>query len=234
MRLKIKFAPSTQPIQRNTQHIVSWLHKTLGTNNKYHKVINKIYSISGIVGGIKNEDHTISYLKGATIFISTEDMEVVRLINKNLKVALLADELEAFSVTSTMDEAFLNDELNYFMTDLNGIFLYKRTEKGYSRNSVIYTQNEWVEEINIQVKNRLLSLKPNLDLENFYIDISDNERNRLVKSNYKDILLLSSNVTLRIYGSIEAKKLILNYGIGHLTGSGYGCVYPTQLVDEYR
>ena len=41
MRLKIKFGPNIAPVQRNVQHIISWLNEVLGNNNKYHKEKNK-------------------------------------------------------------------------------------------------------------------------------------------------------------------------------------------------
>lgn len=233
MRLKIKFAPNNSNIDRNTQNIVSWLHKTLGNNNNFHKMVDKSYSISGIVGGVQNEDFTVSFPKGASIFVSSNDMDVIRLINQNQNKALFAGELEVINVTPTMDEAYLNDAVNFFKTDINGIFMYKRNEKGYGKLSFTYTENGWLEELNAQAKKRIKALEPNIDLEGFKIELSGHEGDRIVKSRYKNMLMISSNVSLKITGSVAAKKMILEYGLGHLTGSGYGCVYPTQLTDQY-
>lgn len=233
MRLKIKFGPNTAPVQRNVQHIISWLNEVLGIDNKYHKEKNKSYSISEMIGGFRNEDGTKLFPKSGFLCVSSDDMDFIKKIHKDAWNVPFSGGMQVMNISQSIDEIFLNDELNYMRTSLNGLVLYKRNEKGMSRDCTVFTDDEWVETLNESTKRKLHSINPDLDLSDFIIQLSDAEDNKPSKVDFKDFYMYSSRVTLRVYGSVEIKKLLLTYGLGNLTACGFGMIYPTEQRSEY-
>lgn len=83
MRLKIKVNINRLTSADNMTETAKLINKFLGINNKWHDSPNKEYSVSMIMGGIKDGEY-IKYNNDAHIFVSTENNEIINTLLENV------------------------------------------------------------------------------------------------------------------------------------------------------
>jgi CRISPR-associated endoribonuclease Cas6 len=217
MRITLNFGPTVVPFSEPTQNYVNGLiHTILGKDNHYHDKFSN-YSVSFLRGG-KLTSEGLIYPDGGKLYISSPDETFIEtfLINlihsKNVKVrdmALTSYDISDISVNAKYD---IIETLSPILLKENG----KRiTFKDSSFLSVL--ERQCVAKL---TKNGLTST----DLKGFIIKPFHFEKARVQLPKIKNVVNPSSQVMLVIEGTVKARKMLYEMGLGNSTGCGFGAV----------
>lgn len=221
MRIKIIFSKPSQPLPlSNDEHVVAYLHKCLGKDNKYHNAPSK-YCITPILGGrLERESKTIDF-KGEEapyIYVSSEDSEF---FNK-LMLGLFVNPELGFGMK-------VLDVQNVCTTVFDGYNIFKAVtpivlkEKG-SRKYLTIKDEGYENLLKEHTMNKLSKAIPGVDLSGFEMEVMKNVPHKVRKSMYKKTLIRSTICSVKITCNKKIAEFIYSNGLGQSTGIGFGSV----------
>ena len=198
MRIHISTTKNTSLVPFDYQQkLVGTIHKWIG-NNSIHDSIS-LYSFSWLKGGEK-VSNALNFPKGATMFISFYDEDIMRKVIKNI-----LDDSQMFcgmSVTNiTIDDTPSLERQELFFC-ASPIFIKRKMGDG---NIKQFTYDD----------------EQTLDIR---FDTSYNKK-RLKLIRYRGIGNKASLCPVIIKAKPETKLFAWNVGIGNCTGIGFGAIY---------
>ena len=220
MRLKINFNLGFKTTFDNQVIVNSWLHKLLGTNNKYHDLVNN-FSVSMLSGG-KRDGDMLSYDNNAFIIISSNDMDFIDMIMCGV-LKPTDSILQVKSVDVLNDKLY--DGYNMFHT-LSPILL--------KNNGVHITVNDlnFKDEFLKHIKSVASKVFDNDVVSS--IDLSIYKEGQKTKSiKVKNVYNKSSHFSFTLKSTKDIADYFYNSGFGHSRGSGFGTVYHTEFKNNY-
>lgn len=236
MRIKINFTKNAEPVDRNLLHIVSWMNKVLGSNNPFHDMKEKPYSLSPMLGG-KRIDGMIGFedfKHGGSIVVNLNDQSLYgafmcNVINVDFGFGM---KYESISILDHLSD-FLHYDNTYIQTTKNGILLYD--VDGNGKPITFSNDSNWLSKLKEQTLKRALSIDPDIDTSGFDLRIIDEGevRKYTTKINYKGFYYHTSVIGLIVNGSNSIKEMIYQYGLGHCRSQGLGMVFPTSVFRDY-
>jgi CRISPR-associated endoribonuclease Cas6 len=231
MRIKVLLSGTKQELPINNQDIVnSFIHRTLGKDNKYHNQKNN-YSVSPMQGGKWVEGTSnISFTNGGYIIISSLDNEFINNILLCVYKNKFYEDIKVLGL-EFIDEKFYNG-WNHFATLSPFIIKEYKDKNTYS----FITMND--ADFELKVKNHLLlklsKINPNLDFSEFEVKIERKQKDKVKKVLVKNVINIANQCQVSINCKKELAELIYNIGLGQSTGSGFGTVYKTENHSMYR
>ena len=231
MRIKVKLSPSNVALSMNNQDIVnSFIHRSLGKDNKYHDIKND-YSISSLQGGkwISGSDK-LSIKDGAYITITSLDKEFLDNILLGLYTTNFHGDIKVCGI-EFIDEFFYNG-WNHFAT-LSPFIIKKYSDK---KTYTFLTMNDdnFQEDVKNHLMNKLSKIVPDLNLDGFDVRINKNPSHKVKGVRIKNVMNRANQCQVSIHCSRKVAELIYNIGLGQSTGSGFGTVYKTENHKLYR
>jgi CRISPR-associated endoribonuclease Cas6 len=229
MRIKIEFNKPNQNVPINTQSYVnSFIHKCLGNNNPYHD--NKSnYCVSNLKGGKLNDDkQTLSFVNNPYIIVTSEDYHFIgKIIEGTFNNSLPFD-------MNVIDTSFINETLtngwNHFFT-LDPIILKEYNPEGKQRYITI-DDTDFKDKLKSHIINKFTKIDPTLKLNDLQLEVGHGKRKKItIKDN---VWAIGSSVKIMVKTNKKVATKLYNYGIGQSTGSGFGTIYTTNHVHEYK
>ena len=232
MRIKINFTRNTSSFPIRNQSILnSYIHKCLGTNNKYHNAKSN-YSISQIYGGQLNSDkETMSFEGGGYIVVSSQDIEFVNavligVLNNQKFVSGMR-----FSGIEHITEQFC-DGWNHFAT-LSPFLLKEYVTKG-KYTYVTLNDPSFSQKIKTHLINKLSKIDPTLDLSYFDVRVPVHAGHKVKTVMVKNVANKANQCHVSIHCRKKIAEIIYNIGLGQSTGSGFGTIYKTENHRLYK
>jgi CRISPR-associated endoribonuclease Cas6 len=230
MRIKIELSSTTEKLPINNQHLVnSFIHRVLGNNNSYHDTFSK-YCVSQLCGGRMNEDkQTLSFTGSPFIIVTSDDMVF---INKII-VGLLNTKDFGYGITfkniSFIEEKFY-DGWNHFFT-LSPIIIKERDGEKY--RFVTVNDSDYTNKLKNHILNKLSQIDSSLDLSDFELVIGDNLK-KVKKILVKNVINHASVIKFSVKTNKKVAAALYNNGVGQSTGSGFGTIYKTENVNQFK
>lgn len=237
MRIILHFTKNTEvvPVQ-NYSMVISYLHKVLGNNNKYHDTFSN-YSLSNLQGG-KLTNQILNFENGSSLAISSPDEAFINMIVENI---LSSEENRKLFCGMVFDRIELrndkyNNGWNNFCT-LSPVLLRDEEKKffcvnGRSSRIVNLTIPEMEEKIKDNILKKLSRtslVKPEIKV------IIPTEREYKVKQILvKNVINYCTQIKFNVNCSKEVAEMIGDLGVGDCTGIGFGCVVLGKNFREYR
>lgn len=228
MRIKVKLTGTDKIVTMNNRHIVnSFFHRIIGDKNEYHDTVSD-YCISDLRGSCKRvSKREISFKDGGYVAMSFHNMEIAEKVMMGLaKNKNFYKDIEVCGIEYVPDENY-NYKWNYFRT-LTPILL---KVKGKMKN---VNDVDFVEELNKSTKNKIKSINPDLNVDNFEIRVKKHENHKEKIIFVRDIMNFPTQCHLDIKCDKEVAKLLYNVGIGKSTGSGFGMIYKVENRGIYE
>lgn len=234
MRIKIIYSKNTKPVPiRNYSLLNSYIHKCLGTNNRWHDR-SGMYNISDMQGGFTINADYLNFDNGGYLIVSAykEDMQLL----EDLITGIEGNPNFGFGMKYERTE-FINEQLNDGWNNFLTIspLLFKAEEKG---KYVTLLDNNFVEYITLKIKNKLSKIDPSLNLDNFKVEVPPilpHKKKKMVK------LIMVNNVPnhashcpISIFAPKRAIEILYNIGVGQSTNSGFGCIVKAENFRQYR
>ena len=227
MKLRIEFTPNTEPVPFTyVTNLNGYLHKILGSDNKYHDEIS-LYSTSFLHNGkISRDKKYLNFPNGAHWFISSPDKEfIMDFISNVYNNTEFAFGMELLSV-EIINLELINHGDYYIFNTLSPILLKQRdfvTRKNiyYTYEDDIKTTSELMKSIIIKKSEKIgLFIKPT----DFEISFNyEYEQTKIKWITVKSVHNKTSVCPIFIKTSnSEIAKFISDVGVGHSTGSGFG------------
>lgn len=220
MRIHISTTKNTSLVPFDYQQkLVGTIHKWIGNNSIHDRI--SLYSFSWLKGGEK-VSNALKFPKGATMFISFYDEDIMRKVIKNI-----LDDSQMFcgmSVTNiTIDDTPSLERQELFFC-ASPIFIKIKMEDG---NIKQFTYND--EQASTLLKETLTAKMREAGLEedetlDIRFDTSYNKK-RLKLIRYRGIGNKASLCPVIIKAKPETKLFAWNVGIGNCTGIGFGAIY---------
>lgn len=179
------------------------------------------YSVSQLHGGTLDKNKIMQYYDGAYLWIRTNNEVIIeKLKSKFLNYEGLS--IQTMKVKNITEEDFqLYD--GYDIIRIDNLYLRdKNTHKVILQDSM--NPDDYTEILrNHSIKKLKHYGVDNLELQ--FFDIlpfhPENWKNKFIKHHNNTKIQPTSNIMIRLYGSQEVKKIIINAGFGQATG--YGC-----------
>lgn len=229
MRIVVNFTKNTEPVQFNyLSNLNGYLHKVLGKGNEYHDKLS-IYSTSFLHGGKRDEKtNTLNFSNGASWYVSSPDMKFIKEFIENLYKNI------DFSFGMKLESAHKIDPnikkiRNYFYLKSKSPILLKE-RNGETNKTKYYTYNDnFLHTSDIMKKiiiKKAEDAKFVLNKSDFEIYFDHQYSNKKIKNiNIKSINNTCSVCPIIIKTEDEnVIKFITDVGVGHSTGSGFGCI----------
>ena len=231
MRIKVLLSGTNNELPINNQHIVnSFIHRSIGKDNKYHNTKND-YSISSLQGGkwIKDTGN-ISLKNGGYILITSLNKEFLDSIMLGLYTTPFYGDIKV-SGLEFIDEVFFNG-WNYFVTLSPFIIKKYSSKKEYGFNTLDDDNFELL--VKDYLINKLVKINSKLDLSDFNVVIPKHNNHKTVKVMVKNVKNIANSCHINIYTNKKVAELLYNIGIGQSTGCGFGTIYKTENKSIYR
>lgn len=221
MRLKLYFTKSTTVFNDGRLYdcTLSFLHKILGEDNKYHSSFSQ-YSITHPLGYEVVKDG-ITFPKGSHLYINSNDAEFLEDVMsgivhiKNLTIGDMR-----FQGMET-DEYKINSNFDYIKTITPILMKSKKTDRFITYED----DSDYFNLLEEQSKNKLLHLgfeKGRVDkLRLIPMDL-ENSKVKVIK--FKKACLPASKLSFIVEGDKELRKNLYEMGFGNLTGCGFGYI----------
>ncbi len=224
MRYKINFKTNNSILPINNQHILNgYIHRVLGTNNKYHDNSSN-YNISSIQGGkFDKNSGSLTFKESAYIIVSSLDIEFINnFISGLLSNNSITDGFVLNNIELVND--IIYDGYNNFST-LSPIILKVN-------NKYITTDDDnFIDEFTNYLKS-VVYKKFGKNL-NFEIRLSNSKKKtKLIK--VKNIFNKCSQFSFTINGDKRVSELFYYTGIGLSRGSGFGTIIPSHKLKNER
>lgn len=220
MRIHISTTKNTSLVPFDYQQkLVGTIHKWIGHNSIHDSI--SLYSFSWLKGGEK-VSNALNFPKGATMFISFYDEDIMRKVIKNI-----LDDSQMFcgmSVTNiTIDDTPSLESQELFFC-ASPIFIKRKMEDG---NVKQFTYDD--EQASTLLKETLTAKMRKAGLEedetlDIKFDTSYN-RKRFKFVRYRGIGNKANLCPVIIKAKPETKCFAWNVGIGNCTGIGFGAIY---------
>lgn len=231
MRIKLEFTKPNQNIPINTQQYVnSFIHKCLGHNNPYHDKQSD-YNISNLKGGKLNDDKLTIHFPNVNpyIIVSSENQEFMgKIIEGAHTINSFGFGME-FIDTTFISEEFING-WNHFFT-LDPILLKELNSEGKTRYITI-KDIDFTNKLKNHIINKFSKIDPNLNLNDLQIEIGHGKTKRITIKNNEWAIGTSVKVMIKTNKKVASK--LYHYGLGQSTGSGFGTIYTTNYVNDYK
>jgi CRISPR-associated endoribonuclease Cas6 len=227
MRVKIKLSGTKELLSINNQSMVnSFIHKCLGNNNEFHDSSSN-YTVSGLRGGkwVPGTDK-INFSNGGFISVSTIDNNF---LNKLLIGLMGGDKfghgVEFMGIDPISEKIY--EGVNHFRT-LTPILMK------VNGNFLTFKDPNFITTLETRTKNKLNKINPDLNWDNFKINIEEHPKHKVKKILVKSVINHASDCQIDISGSKEVCELIYNIGLGQSCGSGFGQLIKTENIKLYR
>jgi CRISPR-associated endoribonuclease Cas6 len=227
MRLKINFTCNSYPVPNDRSIVLSWLHEVLGQNQVHDKESD--YSVSSIMGGTF-KGKTIEFPEGGWVIVSSNDDSLLGKVALNCFKHDLGYGMKFESMQHISEE--IETGWNNFFT-LTPIVLRKRNENG-GRTFITHEDKEFSELLLDRLKAKLLRLDSSLDVSQIQLKIDDHSSHRTQWTNLHESKIIGSLCLVSIKCNRDVGQMIYNFGLGNLTGSGYGSICLVQNKSMYR
>lgn len=245
MKYKINFTDNTNGLPINNQDIINaYIHKCLGSNNKYHDDHSN-YCISNLCGyNVKIKEDKIFYEKPYLIISFYEPIEttffkdIIIGINKNREISEYGMK---FINIEPIEEIFY-DGFNYFNTTDVGFLLKDNsvkkqlvfdTKKVTNNNKIqildYYDFNKRLKEITLNKLNKInekYNLK--LNLSDFDIQVQNLKNNKVKITKLHNTKQFSNRCQVNVKTNKKVAELLSVIGLGSSTGAGFGTLYKIE------
>lgn len=216
MRIHLKLTANNKVVPFNCQpQLVGALHKWIGKNNTSHDK-RSLYSLSWLKGG-KVLKNGLDFKKGASMFISSPDINLIKTIIKGIQIdSSINYGLEVKELVIQETPTFSNRA--YFYLE-NPIFIKYR--KGNNTIHYTYREDASNEIMTNTLKNKLKQAGIN-DVDVAVRFDKEYGKAKVKKIDYRNIENKVSQCPIIIEGNEEAIAFAWNVGIGNSTGIGFG------------
>lgn len=215
MRIKIKLSKSQLTIPFAYQGLMlGSIHKWFGADNELHDKVS-LYNYSWLRGFRANK-YGLTVDKDPHFYFSCFDDRLIDRLNDGI----CKDKTLFYGLEVTRIEN-VDYEIKECYEPLSPIFCKQKI----SNNSLqhLLFNNEKTENIMTHlIKNKMKFAKVNFELESVKFEVDENSKTKLIKIH--GINTKSNLCNIKIVGDENAHKFILDVGVGHSTGSGFGCI----------
>ena len=214
-RYKVIFTKPKDVIPFNNQKMInSFIHKTIG-HNGYHDTFSE-YNISGLQGGKYDAERGGLVYEEPYIIISSPNEE----FNMMIIEKLLQRKQMLFGMTVAdirFVELGLNAHYDYIST-LSPIIVFDKK----SRRKITFKDEGWIDMLRQNCIDKLRHM--GIEDKTFSIEAHYENKWKTKMVYVGDVYNVCSMVKLKVSGSIGAREILYNLGLGGSCGSGFGCV----------
>jgi len=221
MRLHFTLSPNQQPVPFAYQHYLTGaLHKWLGRGNDLHDALS-LYSLSWLNGSLLRRD-ALEFPRGARWFISFHDESLADAIVTNA----LADPEVCCQMRVTRIEQQATPQFGSRHTFKVGSPILARSKEIDGKvKHYIFSDPEADATLTATLRHKLDRAGLGAPHNEVVVKFDKTYRNPKTKlGTIKDIHNRASICPVIVEGTPEAVQFAWNVGIGHGTGSGFGCL----------
>lgn len=198
----------------NQKELNSFIHKTLGHDNKYHDAFSN-YSISWLMGGKMIDKGSISFSTNPYLFVTSLDSEFIGTLLKGL-----------------MDKKYDLFGMKYSHCEMNEFAVNSRFDTILT-NSPVIVKDENGRKISVDNLEFIEYLKQNCIRKLKFCGIVDDTFDIILrhpeKAKTKKVMVgesfnICTLISCYVYGKPETRKMLYNLGLGGSTGCGFGSV----------
>lgn len=224
MRIKLVFSKNTENVPNNQNVVNSYIHDSLGRNNKYHDSKSD-YCISRMMGGvIVNGGRDVNYPNGGFIIVTSPDMEFLN----NILLGVMNNSDFGYGMTFknviNIEEKFYNG-WNFFKTTDMGFILRKKTKIGEENKFWTLEDENFTDVVKEHIVRKFSKINPRLNFNNLKVEITKHPKHIVTKRYVKNVPNDTNVCQISIHADKNVAKTIYNYGLGQSTGSGFGTLY---------
>jgi len=222
MRVKLNYTKNTKLVPNNLQNLNSYINKLLGKNNPYHDKQSD-YCCVGMLGEVITDGgRNLNYPNGGYIIFSTPDEKILNIVLSSLHTNTEYGYGMVFDGLQFIEEKTYGGNNLIIPVGNRGILLKGKDKNGKPYFVTPDNTDNYTEVITNQIINKFSKINPKLDFSEFSIEKIDKYR---VSNHYvKNIRNTSTRLTLVIKTNKKVMEHLMNYGIGHSTGSGFGTI----------
>jgi CRISPR-associated endoribonuclease Cas6 len=220
MRLHFTLTPNQQPVPFAYQHFLTGaFHKWLGENPQHDEI--SLYSLSWLQGGFM-KNGTLDFPRGARWFISFYNDALANII---IDRALANSEVCCGMHVTRIVQQQTPEFGGYYNFKVGSPVLAKSKEVEGNIKHYIYSDPEADATLTATLRHKLDKAGVNTSHNEVTVSFDRNYRNPKTKLvTVKDIHNRASICPVIIEGTPEAVQFAWNVGVGHGTGSGFGCL----------
>lgn len=224
MRLHLRLSDNTDRVPFDYQHALTGaLHKWLGADNDLHDRIS-LYSMSWLHGGHSARTH-LRFPRGADWLISFHDDELIEpLVNHILADSDVCYGMRVIQVTQQAAPSFGTSHTFKVGSPVFARAAHKKGEDGHAKH-LLYSDAE-ADDVLTQTLHHKMDVA-GLDSIHKQTRVSFDRTYRGAKTRLvtiKNIQSRASVCPVRIEGTPEGIRFAWTVGVGHSTGSGFGCL----------
>lgn len=215
MRIKISLSKSTSIVPFMYQNLMlGTIHKWFGANNKFHDKTS-LYNYSWLKG-FKPKDYGLIADKEPHFYFSAWEDSLI----DNFVFGIAKDKTLFYGLEVTKIE-----NIDYTIEDvyepISPIFCKIRREDN-SVQHLSYNNSKTQEIMTNLIRNKMKLAKLDCDFESIRFAEDNNAKMKLVTIH--NIKTRANLCPVIIRGDNTAHNFILDVGVGHSTGSGFGCI----------
>lgn len=216
MRLKIFLTMPTEKVPvNNLDMLISFIHKCLGKNNKYHDAFSK-YCISSLQGGKLDKDGFLSFDNSEPyIIVSSIDNEFIETFVKGLyetKATVMSMSFNRLEIPPLTIQKYYDNVMT-----ISPILLKNKSDR-----KITFEDPEWLDLLNQKTVAKLKNV--GIEDPTFKIELRSPDKAKRKLVWVGDVFNPSSMVSLKITGTKKAREAVYNMGLGNSTGCGFGAV----------
>lgn len=247
MRLIINFSKNTKPVPfENREHVLGYVHNCL-KNIKTHLPITEL-CISHLCGGkhIPNTN-TLNFSNGGYIVVTSQNTELIgklitgSLMNKNFICGMARQDFDPIEESfvdgwnnfSTLSPFIIRQKIYNKYIVFNDEKFIKKASDSTKEKLEILSQPEFNDAVTKHMKNKLLKINPELNLNDFKIVIPIHPGHKIKEETIHSNTHYANQCHLNIFCDNKTANLLYNIGIGQLTGSGFGTIYNCENNYKY-
>lgn len=216
MRLIVNYTKNTEDVPQDNQRLLNtYIHKCLGNNNKYHDTFSD-YAISSLQGGHTNEK-VVNFNDGGYFIISSNNIQFIEDIISGIQKNV--DLFCGMKLSGVVISDF-NAHKDYDIVLTISPILLKRSDSSIC----IFSDDDFIDVLETNCKNKLDKLNINLDLSDFKIELYKPEQSKVSVVKVKKHFNKASKIKMIVRGNLDARKSLYNLGFGKSTGSGFGSI----------
>lgn len=215
MRIKIILSKSNSCIPFTYQGLMlGTIHKWFGANNKLHDKLS-LYNYSWLKGFRINKYGLIADKQPYFYFSCFDDRLIDRLNAGICKDKSMFNGFEVIRIEN------IDCEIKECYEPLSPIFVKEKTENN-SLEHLLFDNPKTETIMTNLMRNKMKFANVNFELESIKFEVSEHSKTKLVKIH--GINSRANLCNVKIVGDENAHKFILDVGVGHSTGSGFGCI----------
>lgn len=225
MRLRLQLSGNTDPVPFDYQHTLTGaLHKWIGEGNDLHDRLS-LYSTSWLHGGHAHARTHLRFPRGADWLISFYDDELIEpLVNRILADSEVCYGMRVIQVAQQAAPRFGTSHTFKVGSPVLARAAHKADEPGHSKH-LLYTDPE-ADDVLTQTLHHKMDVA-GLDSIHKQTRVTFDRMYRGAKTRLvtiKNIQSRASVCPVRIEGTPEGIEFAWTVGVGHSTGSGFGCL----------